>query len=929
MNYDRTSNDDHSIWASRPSLASENTPLQRRARAGTLPSRLPSRLDTSAPPRPDFAGDGLHHGSLALISPDGNDIVYDKPLTNSRFAVGQHISGDERNSGYAMPQLDSSLSSGSAINASPLANNLTPLSAGGTSLGAGRTRSGSMNAMASGSYNPFGQSIWNQPSNITQSSGSMNTHLTVPGMGSSGSGTPPVPSQQHLPGHSPSPASSPSLHSTTSTNGNAADPLLLFNNELNKSAMPSRIRSYTLDTGADWAAPQPPIPSSNFPRGRAQTLLGNTVGSTVPPVSLGRFGKQHQLQHDATALGGVQLGELSHVPTPALWISNVPPQATPYTLHTLFGSFGRIESARVVPNHRCAYVLFSSTVQAIEAQATANGLEIYNGNGPSTVAFAQVAPAASSVTGAINPVGFQAPGSNGNARQGSPLGGVAAVPLRASTSVDSNPEGSQFNFGSSGGNGAHPVVASPAMGASSTNPPLAAGATPGSANYILQVLGADKQEVAAGVSHLSRAANVDFNVPIPSLSELLDKDADRTFNTATLRELRRKLENQTQNLDIVDIALEMQEELPILASDYIGNTVVQHVYEAAPSVVRDMMLRRLKTVFAATGTHKNGTWAVQKMIDLARGPRQYYLCAQAIQNYLVPLLLDQFGNYVVQGCLKFGAPYSDFVYAGIAASLAKIAPNRFGARAIRAVLESKYTSLASQRLVATAIVQQLPVLATNANGCLLVSWLLDHAGIDESVKGTGFENAAQFTESVEKKEKEHSGSPGLSAVDKHELGGSTNGVSSTTAPSSSSSSSSLNSSNETVVLAQQLKTHALVAAQLIPQHLVSLCTSKLGSGIIVKLASSPAHAASQRVFDALFEPLVDTVPSSLKEALNDPSNQGASCILKLLTVFPPNSLEKQVATSKVRAALIESSVKHRRLMEEVGLETPEPETRSE
>lgn len=920
MNYDRTSNDDHSIWASRPSFGSESTPLQRRARAGTLPSRLPSRLDTSVTPRP--AGDGLHHGSLALISPDGNDIVYDKPIASSRFAVGQHISGEERpSSGYSIPHLDSSLSSGSAINASPLASNPTPLNATGASLSAGRTRSGSMNAMANGSYNPFGQSIWNQPSNVTQSSGSLNTHLTVPGVGGNGSGTPPLHSQQHISGHSPSPASSPSLHSASGANG-SADPLLLFNNELNKSSMPGRIRSYTLDTSADWATPQPPIPSNNYPRGRAQTLLGNNAGSTIPPVSLGRFGKQHQLQHDATALGGVQLGELSHVPTPALWVSNVPPQATPYTLHTLFGSFGRIESARVVPNHRCAYVLFTSTVQAIEAQATANGLEIYAGNGPSTVAFAKVAPAANSIAGSINPIGLQ-PTSNGTVRQGSPLGGISAVPLR-SAGPDSNSEGSQFNV-SGPSYGIAPVGSSPPMNVSSTGPPLAAGATPGSANYILQVLGADKQEVSAGVSHLNRAATVDFNIPIPSLSDLLDKDADRTFNTATLRELRRKLENQAQSLDIVDIALEMQEELPILASDYIGNTVVQHVYEAAPPVIRDMMLRRLKTVFAATGTHKNGTWAVQKMIDLARGPRQYYLCAQAIQNYLVPLLLDQFGNYVVQGCLKFGAPYSDFVYAGIAASLAKIAPNRFGARAIRAVLESKYTSLASQRLVATAIVQQLPVLATNANGCLLVSWLLDHAGIDQSVKGTGAEIAVQITGSEEKKES--SGSPKL---DKHELGGNVNGTNSASPPSSSSSSSfTSNTPSEAAVLAQQLKTHALVAAQLIPQHLVSLCTSKLGSGIVVKLASSPAHAASQRVFDALFEPLVDNVPSSLKEILNDPSNQGASCISKLLTVFPANSLEKQVATSKVRTALLESSVKHRRLMEEVGLETPDSEVKSE
>ena len=55
----------------------------------------------------------------------------------------------------------------------------------------------------------------------------------------------------------------------------------------------------------------------------------------------------------------------------------------------------------------------------------------------------------------------------------------------------------------------------------------------------------------------------------------------------------------------------------------------------------------------------------------------------------------------------------------------EIAQGRFGARSMRACLESQHITLNQQRKIATAIVLNSIPLATNPNGALLLTWLLD------------------------------------------------------------------------------------------------------------------------------------------------------------------------------------------------------------
>jgi len=101
------------------------------------------------------------------------------------------------------------------------------------------------------------------------------------------------------------------------------------------------------------------------------------------------------------------------------------------------------------------------------------------------------------------------------------------------------------------------------------------------------------------------------------------------------------------------------------------------------------------------------------------------LIVQNLRAYAPPLLLDQFGNYVVQCCLRFGPPHNDFIFDAMVDRMWEIAQGRFGARSMRACLESPHISLSQQRRIATAVILNSIPLATNPNGALLLTWLLD------------------------------------------------------------------------------------------------------------------------------------------------------------------------------------------------------------
>lgn len=141
------------------------------------------------------------------------------------------------------------------------------------------------------------------------------------------------------------------------------------------------------------------------------------------------------------------------------------------------------------------------------------------------------------------------------------------------------------------------------------------------------------------------------------------------------------------------------------------------------------MLERLAPHLASIGTHKNGTWAAQKIIDCVRTDEQRALIATHLQPYVPALLLDQFGNYVVQCVLPFGFPRCEFIVDAMVDRCWEIAQGRFGARSMRTCLESSAMPRVHVKRIALAIALHCVPLATSANGALLLTWLFDMSGL--------------------------------------------------------------------------------------------------------------------------------------------------------------------------------------------------------
>lgn len=205
----------------------------------------------------------------------------------------------------------------------------------------------------------------------------------------------------------------------------------------------------------------------------------------------------------------------------------------------------------------------------------------------------------------------------------------------------------------------------------------------------------------------------------------------RRFDNARFRELRKNMESgQMSQAQADTVATEHLDVIVELSSNYIGNTVVQRFFEQCSEEVKTRMLERIAPHLATIGTHKNGTWAAQKIIDCAKTDEQQLLITRHLQPYVPALLLDQFGNYVVQCVLPFGFPRATFILDAMVDRCWEIAQGRFGARSMRTVLEHASVPRAQLKRVAMAVILNCVPLATSANGALLLTWLLETSGLE-------------------------------------------------------------------------------------------------------------------------------------------------------------------------------------------------------
>lgn len=408
------------------------------------------------------------------------------------------------------------------------------------------------------------------------------------------------------------------------------------------------------------------------------TLDYNTLTDAVEQMNL-----EHRQPQDTTLEN----------PTRALWLGNIPPSTTVSSLNVIFNVFGPIESTRVLTHKSCGFVNFEKLDSAMMAKAELNEREIFPGAGPIRIGYAKV-PSATATPGAAG--SFQSPSPDPFAR-----------------------DGVSENLGA----GLRPENINAATAA-------AALATPnmrdlrGEIFAIVQELGANPEEQARISAGVEQAISYDlYHSEIPPIPE---PSHSRIHDAPRLRDIRKRIDNQSVTQpEIENIAMEMLPEIAELASDYLGNTVVQKLFENCSESVKEAMLAEITPHLAEIGVHKNGTWAAQKIIDVARTPAQMEMIVDALRPYATALFSDQYGNYVMQCCLRFQSPHNDFIFDAMLQRLWEVSQGRFGARAMRACLESHYATRDQQRMMAAAIALHSVQLATNTNGALLLTWFLD------------------------------------------------------------------------------------------------------------------------------------------------------------------------------------------------------------
>jgi protein JSN1 len=381
-------------------------------------------------------------------------------------------------------------------------------------------------------------------------------------------------------------------------------------------------------------------------------------------------------------------------PTTALWLGSIPSSTTVSTLTEMFKSHGPIISARVLTHKNCGFVNFERLESAISAKAMMNGKEIFPGAGPVRINFAKP-PSPSGTPGHDGQFPSPSPDPFMKGREGSINGetngltpGVISRPGTAALSI-------------------------PALGDMKAD--------------IMDIVGefGASQDDKVKISHSLDSA-IGYNKYQSEIPSIPEPAHNRIHDAPKLRDIRKRIDNQTwSQAEIENIAADMLPEIAELSSDYLGNTVVQKLFEHCSDEMRDAMLTEIAPHIAEIGVHKNGTWAAQKIIDVCKTPKQMRMIVSNLQPYTVPLFLDQYGNYVLQCCLKFQSPYNDFIFESMLSQMWEIAQGRYGARAMRACLESHHSTKDQQRMLAAAIALHSVQLATNANGALLLTWFLD------------------------------------------------------------------------------------------------------------------------------------------------------------------------------------------------------------
>ncbi|WVR03620.1 hypothetical protein IAU60_000613 [Kwoniella sp. DSM 27419] len=434
------------------------------------------------------------------------------------------------------------------------------------------------------------------------------------------------------------------------------------------------------------------------------TSAGAPTAVTVPPVS------------DATsAVSPDPNGEHSTLPTRALWIGSIPGTTSPSTLLQIFSPFGPVESARVLMNKCCGFINFERLDSAVSARNALNGRDILGSDvGIIRIGFARVPTKSPTIGGHDD----DTPTSNSLTSALNSVQGAASVSTKQQLSAEG---GGLENYRS-------PLVldlVKQGVHEQVLEKGLDQDGVVSDQQMIMQVMSAQPAEDNDIKAAAEPRPPVTYYTTIPNVGDR----GIRRSDSSRLKELRKKLDSYCTQEEIDMITVDIMEECAELASDYIGNTVIQKLFERATPALRFAMLERIAPHLASIGVHKNGTWAAQKIIECSTTNEERELIVSHLRPYAPPLMCDSLGNYVCAGTLRFGSPWTDYVFDAMMDRLWDIAQNRYGARCMRTCLESPHTSLYQRKRISTGIILNAIPLSTNPNGALLLTWLVDSSNL--------------------------------------------------------------------------------------------------------------------------------------------------------------------------------------------------------
>ncbi|CAK5279602.1 unnamed protein product [Mycena citricolor] len=317
------------------------------------------------------------------------------------------------------------------------------------------------------------------------------------------------------------------------------------------------------------------------------------------------------------ALGGM---ELQSTPTRALWIGSIPSTTTPATILSVFSPYGPIESARVLTHKNCGFINFERLDDAVRARKALNGRDVLGSDvGAIRIGFAKV------------PVKNGADTSNAG-EENSTLAvqavgdlsvGATIHALRTVKGAITIPADQQVLGGAVENYRSNLLLSMIAAGAHNAYATDARGPSVTEQQMIMKQLTAGSLDAEQDVMALA-----DFRPPtmyyttIPLVSE---RPHSRRWDASKLRELRKRLDSGTMTVEEIDqVATDFLEgEIVDLASDWLGNTVVQKLFERCSPAPRFSMLERISPNLAMIGIHKNGTWLPRRSSSVFKAPRRF------------------------------------------------------------------------------------------------------------------------------------------------------------------------------------------------------------------------------------------------------------------------------------------------------------------